>query len=72
MDFAFTDEQLAIREAVRRYGTERLAPGYMQREKTGFEPIDPRFTTATTSCHRVSRVRESSQFTTRRIASPPS
>ena len=38
MDFAFTDEQLAIREAVSRYGAQRLAPGYMQREKTGFEP----------------------------------
>jgi cyclohexanecarboxyl-CoA dehydrogenase len=38
MDFAFTEEQLAIREAVSRYGSERLAPGYMQREKTGFEP----------------------------------
>ncbi len=38
MDFAFTDEQLAIREAVSRYGAERLAPRYMQREKTGFEP----------------------------------
>lgn len=38
MDFAFTDEQLAIREAVHRYGAERLAPGYLQREKTGFEP----------------------------------
>ncbi|HEX2797070.1 MAG TPA: acyl-CoA dehydrogenase family protein, partial [Immundisolibacter sp.] len=38
MDFAFTEEQLAIREAVSRYGAQRLAPGYMQREKTGFEP----------------------------------
>ena len=38
MDFAFTDEQLAIREAVSRYGAQRLAPGYMQREKNGFEP----------------------------------
>lgn len=38
MDFGFSDEQLAIRDAVARYGAERLAPRYQQREKTGFEP----------------------------------
>ena len=38
MDFSFTDEQLAIRDAVARYGAERLAPGYRRREQEGFEP----------------------------------
>ena len=33
MDFAFTDEQLAIQETTRRFAQERLAPYYMEREK---------------------------------------
>ncbi|MDA1100597.1 MAG: acyl-CoA dehydrogenase family protein [Proteobacteria bacterium] len=33
MEFAFTDEQDAIRDTARRFATERLAPGFRQREQ---------------------------------------
>ncbi|MDP6709455.1 MAG: acyl-CoA dehydrogenase family protein [Alphaproteobacteria bacterium] len=40
MDFAFTEEQEAIRETARRFATERLAPGYQEREADGVLPMD--------------------------------
>jgi cyclohexanecarboxyl-CoA dehydrogenase len=33
--FALTDEQRAMQETARRFATDRLAPGYQQRDKTG-------------------------------------
>ncbi len=33
MDFAFTEEQEAIRETTKRFAAERLAPGYLARDK---------------------------------------
>ena len=35
MDFAFSDEQNAIRETARRFAADRLAPGYKAREQAG-------------------------------------
>ena len=35
MDFAFTEEQDAIRETTRRFAAERIAPGYRAREQAG-------------------------------------
>ncbi len=35
MEFAFSEEQEAIRETAGRFATERLAPGYRAREKEG-------------------------------------
>ncbi len=35
MDFAFSDEQDAIRETARRYAADKLAPGYKAREAEG-------------------------------------
>jgi len=35
MDFAFSEEQDAIRETARRFAEDRLAPGFMSRETTG-------------------------------------
>ncbi len=32
MDFAFTEEQEAIRETTKRFAAERLAPGYLERD----------------------------------------
>ena len=33
--FAQTDEQRAMQETARRFATDRLAPGYQQRDKAG-------------------------------------
>src|SRR4029077_8471157 len=33
--FAQTDEQRAMQEMARRFATDRLAPGYQQRDKAG-------------------------------------
>jgi len=35
MDFQFTEEQEALREAMMRFSRERLLPDYMTREKEG-------------------------------------
>lgn len=35
MDFALTAEQQALQEAARRFATEKLKPGYQQRDRTG-------------------------------------
>ena len=35
MDFALTQEQLALQDTARRFALERLKPGYQQREQTG-------------------------------------
>mgnify|MGYP002530528778 CR=1 FL=1 len=35
MDFAFTDEQLAIKETAERFAREKLAPDYQKREADG-------------------------------------
>ena len=39
MDFAYTEEQEAIRETARRFASDRLAPGYQTRELDG--RLDP-------------------------------
>ena len=33
MDFAFSDDQVAIRDTARRFAMDRLAPLYRQREQ---------------------------------------
>lgn len=40
MDFAFTSEQEAIRETAARFAADRLAPGYMERDRDAGLPRD--------------------------------